>query len=282
LTTLSKNALYAPLKSYIKDEGGSSNTSVNRNLKEKSLYSFLESVSEEYHSSRTLLGLENGAKNGGQGLKARHIEAKLGQRALSLIKGGIRTDVAKSTSDLDSTNEKPKPSSKRKRSNQIVRLHGSISHTKRKKVCKSIKKEKTNFTIVGGVLVGLNSMWNQYAQSLLSKAYLNKKQKLLDISEAASLMSTAELVGSFVRISRCQPCLSYQGKSGFLVDVTKNTWRIALPKDGSIMNEKNIKDITDATMFKCMIIPKQGTCIILYIPANEEKSNQGIKIQVSG
>lgn len=286
LTTLSKNALYAPLKTYVKDEGnssGSSNTSINRNLKEKSLYLFLESISDEYHSSRTLLGLENGAKTGAQGLKARHIEAKLGQRALTLIKGGIRTDVAKSTSDLDcSSNEKSML--KRKRNNQIVRLHGSLSHAKRKKVCKSncATQGKTKFTVMGRVLVGLNSMWNQYAQTLLSKSCLSKKQKSLDMSEAASLMSTAELVGSFVRISRCPSCQSNEGKSGFLVDMTKNTWRMALPKDGSTMDERSIKDITDTTMFKCVMIPKHGSCIVLCIPAKDEKSLKSIRIEISG
>ena len=271
LSSLSKNALYAPLSTYINEGGGNSNnnTSIHRNLKEKSLYSFLESISDEYHSSRTLLGVENG----GQGLKARQIEAKLGQRALTLIKGGIRTLVVKSTSDIDCHE---KTVSKRKRGNEIIRLFGSMSHTKRKKVGKSFVGKP--FSIHGNVLVKLNRMWNEYVQNLLGK-----KKKAIDASsEVASLLSTAELVGSLVRISRCKACQSYQGKCGFMVDVTKNTWRIALPKDGSSVEETKLEQISDEAMFKGVIIPKQGTSLLLTILGVEETQTTITRIEITG
>lgn len=279
LTSLSNNALYAPLNTYI---GEGRSTTINSNLKEKSLYSFLESVSQEYHNSRrTLLGFENAAKNGGQGLKARHFETKLGQRALTLIKGGIRTEIAKSTSDIHEAQNTL--ILERKRANRgVVRLHGSLSRTKRKKVCKSAVGKSSR--IRAPILVGLNHMWNQYAQSLLSNAWMGKKKNVLDAAEAASLMATAELVGSHVEISKCKSCQSYVGRSGFIVDVTRNTWRIALPQQNetSVVDDTKHEEISNAATFKCVIIPKQGSCIVLKIRHKDENSDKTLRIEING
>jgi len=271
LKTLSRNALYATLDTYVND-GSTKSSKIIPNLKEKSLYAFMQAVSGEYHSSHTSLGLENGANNGGRGLKSRNFEAKLGQRALTLIKGGIGTSIVKSTADMvDSGN-----SGKRKKSlrNEIIRIPGSISRKKRRRCRNEVGAHSTARKLDGTVLLGLHKMWEKYAKVLLQKCMCAIS---FDAEEASSLVATGELVGAFVKIKSSNSCKSHVGKQGYIVEITKNTWRIAIPSDKSL----DISDSNKAAAFKIILLPKKGSSLVLYIQRSDE-DNDSIRIEILG
>ena len=262
LTALSKNALYAPLES-------SNSKKVSSNLGEKALYTFIETISAEYHSSNSSLGIQNGANNGGQGLKARHIEQKLAQRALTLIKGGIGTSIVKSTTEIV---DGEGASKKRKGKCCVMRLGGSVSNKKRKR---SRSESKTIVSTDGSILVGLNQIWNKYIKTLLEKRLSSGS---FDSIEIASLMSNAELIGAFVSVARSRST-SHAGKVGFVVNITKNTWKIAVvPKDGS----KDIEGMIKCKNFKSIVVPKSNSTLVLKIPSSANDDPPMIRIEISG
>lgn len=271
LKTLSRNALYATLDTYLKD--GSTNPKVSLNLKEKSLYAFMQAVSSDYHSSHTSLGLENGANNGGRGLKARHYETKLGQRALTLIKGGIGTRIVKSTSDMVDNSNAGKWK-KGRRNNDIIRLPGSKSRKKRKRCQNEVDAHHTASKFDGAILFGLHKMWEKYIKTLLQNCVISNQ---FDVKEASSLIATAEFVGAFVKIKSSNSCKSHVGKQGYVVEITKNTWRMAVPVDGSI----DVADARKVTAFKIIIVPKKESSLVMRIRRNED-DNDSLYIEISG
>jgi RNase P/RNase MRP subunit p29 len=272
LKTLSRNALYATLDTYVND-GSTKSSKVSPNLKEKSLYAFMQAVSGEYHSSHTSLGLENGANNGGRGLKARNFEAKLGQRALTLIKGGVGTSIVKSTPDLVNSGI----SGKRKKElrNEIIRIPGSISRNKRRRCQIEVGAHHTGRKNMDGtVLLGLHKMWEKYAKVLLQKCMCHIS---FDAEEASSLIATGELVGAFVKIKSSDSCKSHVGKEGYIVEITKNTWRIAVPLDKSL----DVSDSNRAAKVKVILLPKKGSSLVLHIQRSDD-DNESIRIEIVG
>eukprot|EP00979_Chaetoceros_neogracilis_P006887 scaffold1405_cov220-Chaetoceros_neogracile.AAC.2 len=270
LKTLSRNALYATLDTYLND--GSKNPKESPNLREKSLYTFMQGVSSDYHSSHTSLGLENGANNGGRGLKARHYEAKLGQRALTLIKGGIGTSIVKSTTDMVGSSNAAKW--KKNNRNVIIRLPGSISGKKRKRCKNQVGAHHSAGKLDGIVLLGLHKMWEKYIRILLQACLLSNP---FDAQEASSLIATAEIVGAFVKIKSSDSCKSHIGRQGYVVEITKNTWRIAVPVNGSI----DVADSSKISIFKVIVVPKKQSSLAMRIRRNEE-DNDYLYIEVSG
>jgi RNase P/RNase MRP subunit p29 len=263
LTSLSKNALYAPLNTYLNETKRNSSKAVNANLREKALYSFIESVSSEYHSPDTSLGLENGANNGGLALNARQIEQKLSQRALTLIKGGINSSIVKSTSAMVDGDNLSATRQRKSGSSGVVRLYGSVSNKKRKRS----REEMTGIVSSSPeVLVGLNQIWNKYIEKLLSNSPNSK--------EILSLMTSAELTGAIASVARSQSCRSHIGKVGFIIDITKNTWKFSIPKDGSKDTEGMIK----CKEFKVIVVPKRDSTLVIKIP-NSDKSSY---VEISG
>ena len=60
------------------------------------------------------------------------------------------------------------------------------------------------------------------------KAGSDRKER--STTELSALLSSAELIGAFVRIDRCDASRTYVGKDGIVVDSTANAWRIAIPR----------------------------------------------------
>ena len=107
----------------------------------------------------------------------------------------------------------------------------------------SKKRKRGKATYAHDTLLRLNDMWNAYICKLLgleqktedgttprlpAEAGFSRQRR--STAELSALLSTAELIGAFVRIDRCDASRAYVGKEGIVVDSTANTWRIALPK----------------------------------------------------
>lgn len=285
LTSLSKNALYAPLNTYLNGSKRDNLHSVGSTLREKSLYHFLETVSAEFHSPDSSLGIKNGESNGGMGISARQVEQKLSQRALTLIKGGIKTSLVKSTDELvddtkgtanDSMGNRTSIETARKERSAkgLVRLHGSVSNRKRKRA----RKEMTSKTIVAQptcpeILHGLHQIWNKYIQNLLVDSSNNSK-------EAISLLTSAELIGAIASVAKGRACRSYIGKIGFIVDITKNTWKLCVPKDGSTSTTEGINTCKE---FKVIVVPKRGSTLLIKLPVKKgDPSDVETHVEITG
>jgi len=262
---LSRDALYAPLSNYTsasksKDTPNKINQ-LSNNLREKSLYSFLETVSSEYHDSSSIIGVKNGGSNGGNGLKASHMEKLLAQRALTLIQGGFHTSVAKSTDQNvnSGVNVNVNSGKKRGRKNGVFRHNGSMSNKKRKRL--QGKSGKTNSSqagaIRGDVLVGLNEMWNDYIDDMLPK---KKESSSSDPSEMTSLASKMELIGAYVSIQESRST-SYSGKKGFIVGSTKNVWKIAIPKGDK--SPSDFESLSQCNEWKLIMLPKRDSALLV-------------------
>jgi RNase P/RNase MRP subunit p29 len=306
--SLSRNALYAPLTTYIKsteeeeenkNKNGGAGQNVPKSIREKTLYSFLENISVEYHSSTSFLG-KRGGNNGGIPLKSRHMENKTAQRALTLIGGGYGTSFAKSTSEMisphgNATDAAPRslPTKKRRSKKAIHFIHGSVSNKKRKKAIRQQKQslvksnhgakvdaKVNNVTVeyTKDILVNLNGMWNKYINTLL----LQKRYSFSELGQSskrqgiASLISTAEIVGAYVIIE--SKATSYTGRVGVVVDVTKNTWRVASPLVKS--NEEvrtNIHAIKYDAKWKTLLVPKQNSSLmcVFHLPPDDKRVEHG-------
>ena len=143
------------------------------------------------------------------------------------------------------------------------RVRGSISNSERKRremareegiatataggvdvsTNNSKKRKRGNATYAHDTLLKLNEIWNSYISqllgleqnpdngtmpSLLAVAGSNRQRR--STAELSALLSSAELVGGFVRIDRCDASRAYMGREGIVVDSTANAWRIALPR----------------------------------------------------
>ena len=115
----------------------------------------------------------------------------------------------------------------------------------------SKKRKRGNAIYADDTLLKLNDMWNAYICKLLGlehnpddgttprlPAEESSNRKRRSTAELSALLSSAELIGAFVRIDRCDASRAYVGREGIVVDSTANAWRIALPKP---MVEKKAK-----------------------------------------
>lgn len=342
--SLSRNALYAPLKTYYTNTTQSTkqqdsnesttrkspvviNSNISNNLKEKNLYTFLEKISVEYHDSITPLGTLSGT-NGGMPLKSRQMESKSSQRALTLIGGGSGNhSIVKSTSLMtsgltsiiddnlgsNSGNRSFKStiaSNQRKRKrgeyNQY-RVHGSLSHKRRKRLqnqliqhCTSTTKNNnihdriTTNNISGtlwkrDILISLNELWIKYVNKLLYTATNANQNMKIKKEQVASLVSSAEMIGAHVLIQsnnnhQCRRQNHQLSKSqkfihdGVIINVTKNTWRIACRElkkqrnnttttsSNNTDDEVKNKSSNDDDKWKVRIVPKNSFSLICMIP----------------
>lgn len=247
--SLSRNALYAPLNGYLNKSSKKQN--INNNVKEKSLYLFLEKISVEHHSSTSGLN-KFGGTNGGIPLRSRHMESKAAQRALTLIGNGCNIPTAKSTSSVSNENVEStsnfrsnRSKGSKRRSNKFI--HGSLSNRKRKRVSKTFEEKledgsnaKTRTkspkeenvqdrSITEEVLTGLNSIWNEYFNSLMKMHNLSScspsNVDSVERFQIANLMSKTELIGAEVLVK--DESTNNMIQCGILVDETKHTWKIA-------------------------------------------------------
>jgi RNase P/RNase MRP subunit p29 len=297
LASLSRNALYAPLSIYSKKQQQDTKKNINvelqhinNNVREKTLYNFLEKISVEYHSSTSLLR-KDGGNNGGLPLRFKQMENKMSQRALTLISGGCGNTFAKSTSvmvSVDNADEAVNTSSqkKRRRNKDFNLVQGSLSNKKRKKAIINQQKMLSQRNKNDGVeintkvkhdtkvvLVGLNEMWNKYINALLrQKESRSELQSSLRRQEIAALVSTAELIGAFVVI--VSNSTSFTGKTGVVVDITKNTWKVACPV-GKTKKEsiKNLHAIANDAKWKVLVVPKVSSSLICTISSVADNKN---------
>jgi len=159
LKSLSKDALYAPLSSYLKTQQLTQNADtkpaaspgldtsglrVPFSLRGSALHDFLERVSVEFHCPNSAVvsgtGCYGGGSNGGQPLRKNRYESLIAQRSLTLIGGGVNGPVASAGATAipgrDATNgglkEAQLRQKRRRRPKGPRRSHGSISNKKRK------------------------------------------------------------------------------------------------------------------------------------------------------
>jgi RNase P/RNase MRP subunit p29 len=252
----------------------------SNSAKEKNLFSFLETISTEYHGGTTSLGLRHGGNNGGIGIPAKQMEQKLSMRALTLIKGGLGTSIVKSTNELFDDGNAIGTHTKRKKKRGLIRLEGSISRKKRKRnnsfiavSCQnsSMKTNDGQENHYGEILFGLNDMWKQYILNLLQD-----EQPLMSRKDLSNKISTAELIGASIEISRSS-ATSYIGKRGFIVDSTTNTWLIATPSD---YKNNDLKSQSACDIWKLLKLPKNGSELIIDIPQSTSSEDQ-IRLKIA-
>ena len=266
--SLSRNALYAPLNSYVNQESNrqkeKKQQNLNNSVKEKSLYTFLEKVSVEYHDSTSNLSKLSGT-NGGLPLRSRHMEAKVAQRALTLIGNGCDVPIAKSTSSLFIRDTENAHAKKRKRKVGTNFLHGSLSQRKRKRSIGQIETMENpiitpDCIITKQMLIGLNSIWKDYIANLMKQNKLHNARESIDRCKVANILSHAELIGAEVFIKGKFTSNNFiQG--GILIDDSRNTWKIASPLNGS----RKIYDsfsVGDDEKYQVHVIPKAGRLLL--------------------
>lgn len=191
-TTLSKDLLYAPLKTRLHQTTSSAKKlkrKSNNDLEQQELVTFLQDVSSAY-------------KPGSSKLRQSVIEKNLFQRALTLVGGGIGNGFGKGKSI--------KP-----RKNGCI----TVSNRKRRKAGVFLYNPEDGLCDVSK-LGPLTKLWSKYASDLLHGCK--------SVAEASRrLSSDAELSGAMVKVLKCNSCASFVGLEGILVQTTANTWRIA-------------------------------------------------------
>jgi hypothetical protein len=276
--TLSKNALYTPLNAYDQTAVEPSNymasqSAIPKYLQESSLVEFLRSVSVAYH--RTYVSVK-AAKNGGsRPLSLFDVNDRIRQRAVSLLGGGIHAAVKPNNSQAPRQGQ---TSSRRQRRKRGRANNANVDISQKKQKLSS--NEQIHF------LRGLNTKWNEYISNVLELEENTSSEVIL--GRAASVMGQVDLVGAHLRIVKCTQKHRLEGKTGVLVDISKNTWKVAVLKSvkGSIThsNDKNTNNLSEEPTSKegtsesirnemqLLVIPKRGSSLVLLIPAHAATS----------
>lgn len=311
LKMLSRNALYTPIEAYSSPSANARGQTLTRNLekklREKNLFSFLEEVSATYHGPTSALGVDGGNHNS-RTKNIIHFQRNLAQRALTLIGGGIGTPLARSATSLVDRSGASLGSNgrgKRKRRTLCGHLvHGAFSKRKRTGWCvsvtgnggkktlpsmKSIHLRRAEDGILGRVssprgntvlsdisrvatntLIGLNEIWINYIKILL-RDHIPLESKNFKSNEIALLLSSAELVGAFVKIEHCASHSSYCGMSGFIVDISANTWKVAVLPKGIVCEfgeecMEGLRSRCRNKSWKVITVPKRRSTLDLGFP----------------
>jgi hypothetical protein len=198
---------------------------------------------------------------GQQHVTRRAFEAKLAQRALTLVGGGLNKPIATPTKDMTQT----KPNHARKSSP----FPGYVSHRQQKRNRMDVRVREgkrphakdcpntciTDYELL--VLTQLHQLWKEYFHSL------RRTQIGLD---------DLELVGAHVRIVQCKEQSSWIGSEGLIVVDTANTWQVVmgLPQDSeteevSLETRSNKLFLQKFTRARLIRIPKQGSKIALIL-----------------
>ena len=233
--TLSRDALYAPLSSYINDTeeitDGTQNTNTPKrrslgsyqttgtkipvSLRQSTLVDWIEKVSQHFHNSLFNSG-------SGKSLHKANIESRLLQRSLLLIGGGIHNPSNSSSMSTDvNRKKKRKLNWKKKRGERVV------SNKKRKKILSIMKMQRTkNETCSQDVisnsnsapscvksfntrnpscssvipspqdaLLQVNAMWSKYVNLITVQC--------IDELELANRVSNIEWAGAIVKVLKC-------------------------------------------------------------------------------
>ena len=244
-TTLSRNALYAPLVAYEQQNVDPSaymtlrKSGIPVSLRESSLIEFLQSVT---------------ANNGSKSLSLQEVEERIKQRALTLVGGGINSSLSKQ-----------KPRQERRT---------SLSNRKRKRILQSrastssgAPKENDTFQR----LLTINEKWNDYVRKLVhdvDSCPLDSMERRL-----SSRLFNMELAGAFVRITECSAHKAWVGKEGIVLGTTANTWRLVVVAAG---NHQRLR--------KVLVVPKRGSQLSFKVALkpNEEGKPQVVCIVIQG
>ena len=235
--TLSKCSLYAPLVAYEQDsvlpsQYLTTKKKVPESVKESAMVEFLVHVSQDINRHRSIT---IGKNNGSKALTQFEVDARIRQRGLTLIGGGINND--------------------RIRRKQGVKHSMNISNRTRKRVLKASRKQllvpfHTNHV---DSTEALHKMWNNYFNKLLPKGIVNPITAPSLSLHLAPIMDQVELVGAYATIVLCKGHSQMVGKEGFVVEVTANTWKIL-----HLAKRKGMHD-------KSLVIPKEGSILSLRI-----------------
>lgn len=256
---LSRNELYSPLVAYEQTRVAPSSymmtqPSIPKPLRESSLISFLQKVSNDFHRYNSNAG--DPKNNGSRPTSHGDVESKIKQRAVTLIGAGVASSL---TSDITA----PEKRRKRKR-----RSWSDVEVTLRKQSqeCDTLPQRLDSPQF----LQQLNTKWNEYISSALMLTEATSEASSV-ASTFASQRAHLELIGAHVRIATCSQRRRMEGRYGVLVGETENAWQIAalqsksetLAKETAGSDEPILKRTVDT-----LLLPKRGSCLILIIPTS--------------
>lgn len=258
--TLSKEALYAPISTYL-NPTDDPKTLFNR-LKSKT---YRESILIDFLTTVAKNKSHKDCDNHGAAPNRNLFESKLKNRSLVLIGGGI-----------SSTGEKKKRSLHQGDAyfGRVRGMPGDMSNKKRKKILNSggskflwdIDEHLKTCDVSELIehIQTLNKVWNVYSNHLLTSFGTTQisgaNNSMMSISDAAEKMlenrNHWEIMGAHVKIKQCCSNSQYVDSSGTIVQETANTWRIVvvlplcdteLPtrKKGIISNKYSSKKILE-------------------------------------
>mmetsp|Transcript_15974 Transcript_15974/g.24889 ORF Transcript_15974/g.24889 Transcript_15974/m.24889 type:complete len:241 (-) Transcript_15974:377-1099(-) len=231
--SLSKDLLYAPLKSRLQQQTASSTKKRKR-----------KSIEVEQQELVTFLQDASSATKPGSKLQKSVIENKLFQRALTLVGGGIGNGFGAESSG--------------KVGRKIGRLL-PVSNRKRRKAGVFLYNPKDGICDVSK-LGPLIKLWSKYATDLL--------QGCKSVAEASRRLSNdAELSGAMVKVLRCNSCASFVGLEGVMVQTTANTWRIAQVRKAPIGKVRTVPKVGTEVGFQIDLTGdqmKQTVCTVEY------------------
>lgn len=278
--TLSRNALYTPLRAYDQSQvSPTSYMSTLKNLpvslKDSSLSSFMHYVSEDYHRNR-ITGTDP-KNNGSRPLTASDMDDRLRQRAVTLVSGGINSSL----STL-------KPRAK----NQVPAKHSKKRPRRAWEQVQEIIMKKTSNTPTKALhsiefLTSMNKRWNSYFLQILNvdigSNEIKRESKIR--SSLARLWDEIEVAGAHVAIRSCKPKRHLINNFGVLIGQTRNTWSVALRRtfarqESPIQKAKTKSDVrcseTSAQPIEIVVVPKDGSTLVLIIPISQEETDEGV------
>jgi RNase P/RNase MRP subunit p29 len=237
-SSLSRNALYAPLIAYEQQTVDPSAYMLKRNnvpssIRESSLLQFLQSLGE---------------------LSIREVQDRIQQRAVTLMGGdGIKSRFKKAT--------------KQRGGGGGAGVVGVLSNRQRKRMVTNQTKQqrpgasgeserKDSFNI----LLTMNAQWNIYIGKLL---VVTRDEWSDDDASVLSqkLASHLELAGAFVRITACCAHKQWVGREGMIVETTVNTWRMAWIRGNGAPP-------------KLLVVPKHGSQVAFSVRRQDNNNNK--------
>jgi len=310
---LSNDDIYNPLSSYASPVICNQNKKRIKAFKDYQVCDFFENVSKVYTgndakvswvsscpSSATWVAAATSAIN-----RSAHLDGKIFARTLVL------GAVSKKKKKKGGNNNRPRF------------MVGSISHSKRKQICKTaqlsaatppdknhqqgdsslISKTNPQQLLLSSscTLEKLNCLWNNYAEQLIGPILrpLLEEEKTnssnnnkLDAStrndDANAQVSQIidkhlEICGAIVHIIACPSHSHYKGKTGMIVEETRNTWIMITSTSFATKNTRNnVNQSTkkpcstalledekrqETTSMKVLVVPKRNSTLALQLTA---------------
>ena len=223
---LSKNVIYAPLSSYTDTPP----TPVSKETPEQSsllddptnsktrLYSVLINISKKYHGHVP-----------SKVLRENMLDARLMQRALTLVGGGINNSLnATNKNNRKRKREHALSNNNRKKKQQQHVLANPSNSNDEKEFTPTNNKKNGIYNLprtleTQEVLSTINKMWNDHVQ----RNIIN--WNCYDIKQLSTKLANIEVGGAYMRIvssNNIHPKLI--GQNGIILEESKNTWMIAL------------------------------------------------------